>query len=213
MSAPTAATHSPAADAGEQRPRGPFERVVAWLCVLGGAAGLVSAFALTLEKIATISNPGYQPSCDLNPIISCGSVMQSWQGSTFGFPNPLIGLTAYGALITIGVALLAGFRPPRWFWVGLQVGTGLGLLFVFWLIYSSLYSIYALCPYCMVVWVATIVVFWYVTMHNLERGHLGVTGPVAQGLARFHSLGLAVFFLVIIALILQAFWMFWSTLL
>ena len=44
-----------------------------------------------------------------------------------------------------------------------------------WLIFQSLYVIGALCPYCMAVWAVTIPICWYVTLHNLERGHLPVS--------------------------------------
>lgn len=194
---------------------GPLGRGLAWLFLIGGAIGLVSSFALTIEKINKLGNPDYVPSCSVNPIISCGSVMDSPQGALFGFPNPLIGIAAFPVLVTAGVVLLSGFRAPRWFWLGMQLATTLAMIFVHWLIAESLYSITALCPYCLVVWAVTIPVFWYTTLHNVERGHLPVGGarPLAAGLVRFHSLVVVLWFLVIVGLILQAFWSFWSSLL
>jgi len=201
-------------------PAVPLERPLRWLYVLGGVIGFVAAFVLIVEKIEKLTNPGYVPSCSLNPVVSCGSVMDSVQASVFGFPNPLIGVAAFPVVITAGMALLAGFRAPRWFWIGLQLGTTLGMLFIHWLIFQSLYEIHALCPYCMVVWAVTIAMFWYTTLHNLQRGHLRIgagatpssTGPSAV-LARFHSLVLVLWYLLIVVLILQAFWAFWITLL
>jgi hypothetical protein len=55
---------------------------------------------------------------------------------------------------------LAGVTLPRWVWLSLQAGAVFGLLFGHWLIFQSLYEIGALCPYCMVVWVVMITVFW-----------------------------------------------------
>nr|WP_221316635.1 vitamin K epoxide reductase family protein [Saccharopolyspora gloriosae] len=183
-----------------------------WLYLIGGAIGLVAAAALLIEKINKLGNPAYVPSCSFNPIVSCGSVMDSTQAALFGFPNPLIGVAAFPVLITVGAVLLAGFAAPRWFWLGLQLGTALGVVFVHWLIAQSLYEIGALCPYCMVVWVVTIPIFWYTTLHTLSSGHLG--GGVAAGtaLSRFHSLGLVVWYLVIVVLVLQAFWSYWTSL-
>ncbi|WP_397545438.1 vitamin K epoxide reductase family protein [Saccharopolyspora gloriosae] len=187
-------------------------RGLGWLYLIGGAIGLVSAAALLIEKINKLGNPAYVPSCSFNPIVSCGSVMDSTQAALFGFPNPLIGVAAFPVLMAVGAALLAGFAPPRWFWLGLQLGTALGVVFVHWLIVQSLYEIGALCPYCMVVWVVTIPIFWYTTLHTLSSGHLG--GGVAAGnaLSRFHSLGLVVWYLVIVILVLQAFWSYWTSL-
>lgn len=189
-------------------------RGLGWLYVIGGGIGLVAAFALMLEKLAKLANPSYVPTCTLNPVISCGSVMDSPQATAFGFPNPLLGLGGFAVVVTVGVVLLCGFQPPRWFWLGMQAGTTFGVGFVHWLIYSSLYDIGALCPYCMVVWVVTIPIFWYTTLHNLTRGHLTPGHrPAAGGLARYHSLALTIWYLAIVALVLEAFWYYWRTLL
>lgn len=190
-------------------------RGLVWLYVVGGAIGLLASFALMVEKIASLGNPGYVPTCSFNPVVSCGSVMDSPQAAAFGFPNPLIGIVSFAVVITAGVVLLAGFQAPRWFWFGLQLGTTFGVVFVHWLIYQTLYDIGALCPYCMVVWAVTIPMFWYTTLHNVDRGHLpaGPARPAVLGLARIHTLVLVLWYLVIVALIAQAFWSYWTTLL
>ncbi len=45
----------------------------------------------------------------------------------------------------------------------------------------------ALCPYCMVVWVVMIVIFSYLTLANLERGHLPAPRRLVEPLLRVHS--------------------------
>jgi uncharacterized membrane protein len=198
----------------DHAPAGPGPRGLGWLYLIGGGIGFVAAFALMIEKIAKLADPGYVPTCSLNPVVSCGSVMDSPQATAFGFPNPLIGISAFAVVVTIGVVLLSGFQAPRWFWLGMQLGATFGVVFVHWLIYSSLYRIGALCPYCMVVWIVTIPIFWYTTLHNLTRGYLSISRrPVALSVARYHSLALTLWYLAIIALILQAFWLYWTTLL
>ncbi|ARF78034.1 hypothetical protein GCM10010502_69850 [Kitasatospora aureofaciens] len=57
-----------------------------------------------------------------------------------------------------------------WFWLGLQAGTLFGVGFVTWLTDQTLYEIGAVCPYCIVVWIATIPLFWYTTPHNVRHG-------------------------------------------
>ncbi|RRO18369.1 vitamin K epoxide reductase family protein [Saccharopolyspora rhizosphaerae] len=190
------------------RPRG-----LAWLYVVGGAIGFVASFALIVEKVAKLVNPDHVLSCSLNPIVSCGSVMDSPQAALLGFPNPLIGVAAFPVVVASGVALLAGFRPPRWYWWGLQVGTTLAVVFIHWLIVQSLYSIGALCPYCMVVWAVTIPLFWYTTLRNLREGHLGSAGrSLGSALGTLHTVVVVVWYLVIVALILQRFWDYWTSL-
>ncbi|MCA9334489.1 vitamin K epoxide reductase family protein, partial [Candidatus Saccharibacteria bacterium] len=148
-----------------------LNRIYPWILAVGASIGLLAAFVLTMEKIALLSDPGHQLSCSLNPVISCGSVILSDQASAFAFPNPLIGIGAFSALLTIGIAILAGASFKSWFWKGVQAGTIFGIGFVAWLIYQSLYSIGALCLYCMAVWSITWPIFWYTTLYNFREGH------------------------------------------
>lgn len=192
-----------------------LERFLPWLLVIGGAIGLIASFVIMFEKIQLLEDPSYQLACDVNPIVSCGSVMQSEQAEAFGFANPFIGLVAFPVLITIGAAMFAGARFKRWFWLGLQAGTIFGVLFVHWLFYQSVYNIGALCPYCMAVWVVTIATFWYVTLHNLRANHIRLSGKLAgaEAFIQRHSLDvLFVWYLVIAGLIVHHFWYYFSTL-
>ncbi|WP_084678658.1 vitamin K epoxide reductase family protein [Actinopolymorpha alba] len=195
---------------------GPFPRLLPWLLLIGGFIGLAAAFDLTVEKIELLKNPAYVPSCSINPVLSCGSVMTKPQAEVFGFPNPLIGIAGFGVVVAVGAALLAGARFRRWFWIGLQVGVTFGAVFVHWLIFQSLYRIGALCPYCMAVWAVTIPIFWYTTLHNLVQGHLLLPGPArraARALASYHGVVLTCWAIVVIGLIGLRFWDYWSSLL
>jgi uncharacterized membrane protein len=184
-------------------------RGLAWLYVVGGAIGLAGSFVLVIEKLNELANPDYVPTCSINPVVSCGSVMDSAQAAAFGFPNPLIGVAAFPVVVTAGVAMLAGFRPPRWFWLGILVGTTFAVIFIHWLVVQSLYEIGALCPYCVIVWIVTIPLFWYTALHNLTAGNLGGGKSVGAALRRYHSMTLMVWYLVIVVLALQAFWSYW----
>jgi uncharacterized membrane protein len=184
-------------------------RVLPWLLIVCGVIGLACAFIISYEKIQLLKDPGYSVPCNLDPIISCGSVMQSDQAEAFGFPNPFIGLIAFPVVITSGVILLMGARPKRWYMIGLNLGAFLGTVFVHWLFYQSVWNIQALCPWCMVVWVVTIITFWYVTLYNLRAGNLKLP-PAFSGFGAFiqkHHLDiLLVWLLGIAALILHHFW-------
>jgi uncharacterized membrane protein len=105
-----------------------------------------------------------------------------------------------------------GFR--RWFWLGLQAGATLGVVFVHWLIFQSLYRIGALCPYCMVVWAVTVPIFWYVTLHNLHQQHLPLPGRrLVRAGVNYHNVGLTIWTLTLITLIGIRFWTYWTSLL
>ncbi|MGW3039781.1 vitamin K epoxide reductase family protein [Kitasatospora sp. NPDC001159] len=190
-------------------------RAFAILLFLGGLIGLAASAVLTFDKLRILENPSYVPSCNINPVISCGSVMRTEQAEVFGFPNPLLGLAAFGALAAIGAGLLAGAAYRRWFWLGLHAGTALGVVFTHWLIDQALYDIGALCPYCMVVWATVVVLFWYTTLHNLRTGVIPV-GPrmraVVREAARYHWALPVLWAAVIALLVLNRFWYYWSTL-
>lgn len=190
-------------------------RRLALLLSVGGLIGLSAAAVLLVEKIALLEDPTYIPSCSINPILSCGSVMKTSQAEAFGFPNPIIGIIGFAVVTTTGMALLAGAQLKRWYWIGLQAGATFGIGFVHWLIFQSLYRIDALCPYCMVVWLVTIPLFLYVTIHNL-RTATRLPGPVARVVttaADYHGVVLTVWYLAITGLIAQRFWDYWQTLL
>lgn len=208
-----AATTTGSAAAG--RPGLP-DRALALLLVIGGAVGLIAAFVLTVEKIRLIEDPSYVPSCSLNPILSCGSVMSTQQAELFGFPNSLLGIVGFTAVLTAGLALLSGLRPPTWFWAGLQLGVLAGTVLVHWLVFQSLYRIEALCPYCMAVWAVTIPIAWYVTLRNLRAAATRAgasTVRLSRALDRWHSSLLMMWFVTVLALIAERFWSYWSTLL
>jgi uncharacterized membrane protein len=185
-----------------------------YLLIVAGILGFLSAFIIMYDKVQILNNPGFVPSCNLNPIISCGSVMQSDQANAFGFPNPFIGLAAFPMLATVGAAMLAGARFKRWFWLALNAGLLLGIGFVHWLFFQSVYRIGALCPYCMVVWVSTISSFWYVTLYNID--HKNIVLPFdrirqAYGWVRRHHFDLLLLWLLVIAgFILKHFWYYYG---
>jgi uncharacterized membrane protein len=146
------------------------------LLILAGAIGLASSVILVLERIELLRNPRAALSCDFTPFVSCGPVIESWQGSLFGFPNPIIGVAAYVAPIAVGVGLLAGARFARWFWVMFLGGVFLGWIFIMWLFSQAVFVIGTLCVYCMIVWAVHIPLFWFLLAWSLREGKLGAGG-------------------------------------
>ena len=158
-------------------------RPFALLLLVTGVIGWVASAILVLERLALYRDPNHVTSCDINPWVSCGQVMGTWQSELFGFPNPLIGIVAFAVVITTAMAALAGARFGRWYWVGLQVGVTLGTVFVVWLWSQALFAIYILCLYCMIVWAAMIPLFLLLTVRNLAHGVI----PAPPRVVRFAS--------------------------
>ena len=141
--------------------------------IIAGVIGWIAAFALTVEKFALLTDPQESLGCDFSILVQCSANLNSWQGSLFGFPNPIIGLGAWIAPIIVGVALLAGARFDRWFWIAFNVGALGAVVFVGWLISQSIFVLGTLCPWCMVTWLAAIPFFWVVTLRNVSSGVYG----------------------------------------
>jgi uncharacterized membrane protein len=208
----TAATASDAVAPVESSTGGPagvaVRRASALWVLIAGVIGLVAAATLTIEKIELLLDPSYVPSCSLNPVLSCGSVMVTPQAALFGFPNPLIGIGGFTVVVVTGVLAVAKVRLPQWYWTGMAVGTVLATAFVHWLIYQSLYRIGALCPYCMVVWAVTIPLLVVVASIALRP----IAGnAVARGLYQWRWSLTVLWFTALVLLILVRFWDYWST--
>ena len=191
---------------GTPVPRVFTDRGLGILLAVGSAIALLASFQLSLDKIRLLENPDYDPACNFSILMSCKSVINSEQGAAFGFPNPFIGLIGYGIVIAIGVAAASGVRFPRWYWVGTLLGMIFAAGFVHWLAYQSIFEIRVLCPWCMVVWAATIPMFWYTLLHVLSK----LTGAGwVRALQRWHLVPVVVWYLAVAGIILWAFWDFY----
>ncbi|MFJ4231564.1 vitamin K epoxide reductase family protein [Cellulosimicrobium cellulans] len=159
----------------------PFVRPTGWThsrgalfgeMLLFGLLSLTAAFVLSYDAVLLAANPTATLSCDVNTVLSCGRVAQSWQAQVFGFPNAFLGLIAEPIVITTAVAALGGTRFPRWFLFAAQCVYFLGVMFAYWLFYQSMFVIGALCPWCLLITVSTTLVFasllhWNVLEDNL----------------------------------------------
>lgn len=190
---------------------GGWTRGLSVALVVLGAVGLAAAFALAVDKYRILADPQVSLSCDLNPILSCGSVMTTEQAELFGFPNPLLGVIGFSVVVTVGLLSLSA-RLPRWVHGGLALGSLAGLTFVHWLAYQSAFVIGALCPWCMVVWSVTIpIAVW--TTSSFLAGSRGILGRVGRGVWFWRYLVVLLWYAAFVTVALVQFWYFWRTLL
>jgi len=182
--------------------------ILPWSLMSAGVVGLLASFLLAVETINYIRDPKAPLSCSINPIVNCSSVIDTPQGEVLGFMNPLIGVVGFSMLIMFGLALLYKAKFSELIWSGAQAGALLGVVFVHWLIYSSVYVLGSLCPYCMTVWVVTIWIGLHITTYNLKSGLFG-NGPTVKKINKFleqnHLLVLPIWYALIIALIINHF--------
>mgnify|MGYP001298753588 CR=1 FL=1 len=135
-------------------------RAFAIFSIVLGAVGWIASWELLTEYIKVLKSPDYVPNCNVSILVTCGPNMDSWQGSILGFSNTILGVAGFVAPIAVGVALLAGARFAPWFWGLYQVGLLGGFVLVCWLQYQSIVNLGTLCPWCMVVWLVMIPLWW-----------------------------------------------------
>jgi len=151
--------------------------------LLSSLASLVASFVLAVEAITLAENPSAELGCDINAVLSCGTVGSSWQASVFGFPNAFLGLIAEPVVITIAIAALSGVRFKRWFMLAAQLVYTVGLALAYWLFYQAMFNIGALCPWCLLITVATTLVFFEMTRINIRDNNLYLPQRIQQALS------------------------------
>src|SRR5690606_31387723 len=95
----------------------------------------------------------------------------------------------------------AGARFASWFWWVYRVGLFLGIVFIFWLAYQSIFKLGTLCPWCMVVWAVMIPLFFGTVFRPETKGYV----PTSRGVLRvFEALNSWAWVLVLLAYLLIA---------
>lgn len=140
--------------------------------LVGAVFSLLAAFVLSVESIEIAKNPDAKLSCSVNLILNCATVAAHPTSTMFGFPNPFLGLMTEPVVITVAIAGLAGIKFPRRFMFVAQIFYTLGLLFALYLLYLSMFVIGALCPWCLLVTLTTILVWFAITRYNLREDNL-----------------------------------------
>lgn len=149
--------------------------VVAW----------VVSFLLYTEYIGQLSDADPLLSCDLSPFITCGPNLLAPAGNLLGFTNSILGMMAFLGPIFAGVGALASKNGMRaWYWRVFTVFVAAGFALVHWLAFRSVFEFGSLCPWCMVVWLMMIPLFWSVLGWTLSAG---VWGEAPRRLGRVIS--------------------------
>lgn len=160
----------PTAPATALRP--PRGLAIFW--IVAGTMGGVVAFLLYLEYIGQLTDAAPLISCAISPIVTCGPNLLSPGGNLLGFSNSIIGIVLFGGPVYAGVSALAapgGLRPWYWRVYGLFVLGG--FLLVHFFAWRSVFEYGSLCPWCMIVWLVTIPLFWFTLGWSLGDGVWG----------------------------------------
>ncbi|MEK9185938.1 MAG: vitamin K epoxide reductase family protein [Patescibacteria group bacterium] len=176
-----------------------------YIIIACGFVGLMASFLLTVNIIELTKDSSVNLPCNINPFISCTSIINSSQGNIFGFPNPLLGIAGFSFVLATGALTLFGAVPSIKFWKIFTIGTTLAILLVHWFIYQSIFVLGSLCLYCMVTWSATWPIFLF-TINQLFKADDSVGSPTFmrrgfQSFQKNHLAFLVSWYLLIIFLI------------
>ena len=129
------------------------------------AIGLLASFLLAIDGWrALVQGADAELMCAFDAALDCAPAMQLWQAQILGFPNAYLGIFAFATALAISMSMLAGagqgYVTARWLRLGLLIGTALGQLLIFFLMYTTFSSLPALCPWCTVIWIIIWPLLW-----------------------------------------------------
>ncbi|WP_448072400.1 vitamin K epoxide reductase family protein [Georgenia yuyongxinii] len=188
-------------------------RELGWVLTVGGVLGLWAAVMLVLSEIRVAADPGATLACDFNPLVGCGDFISTWQAHVLGPPNAVVGTAAFGAVLAVGLLLLAGARLTRGFWLILTAGVSLGMSWVLWFQLQAFFVIEGLCPYCLVVWTVMIPIFVHVWARSVQGGHVRAGQRLRRTLVLDRWLIVGIWYAVVAIAAVVVFWERWLLLL
>jgi uncharacterized membrane protein len=150
--------------------------------LVGALLSLLASFVLSVEAVQLAANPDVELACSINAVLNCASVGLHESAHMFGFPNAFLGLIAEPVVITVAIAGLSGVRFPRAFMFAAQIGYGLGFIFALTLLYISMFTIQALCPWCLLVSLTTTMVFFAISRYNIRENNLYLPAKIQKSL-------------------------------
>lgn len=173
------------------------------------ALGTFASVQLILAEIELLENPGGRLSCDLNPLIGCGTFLTRWESGVLGFPNSVLGTVGFAGMLALALALLADSRLGRWVWRAMVAWTWGALVFVLWFMSVSFFSVHSLCPWCLVIWLVTIPIVIHVNARAVQGGHVSYSGAVDRVLVADRRILTVVAYALLAAAIIWAYWDKW----
>lgn len=185
-----------------------------YILMFFGLSGLTASIIINTEKVEKIKHPKTVLACDLNPVYSCGNVIDSKRSKTLGIANELIGTAMFSGIFAVGLMTLAGSKPKKWFWqlfFFAMIAFSLATLFLW---HESVYVIGSLCIFCSTVWFSG----WAITMSLFswlydQKYFANAQKDVAEVLAYVRKYNVAVWLsvmLLLVAFTLKHFWYYYG---
>lgn len=175
------------------------------LVLISSTIALIASFTLSVDAWVLAANPGAVLDCDINSVISCSKVANTWQANLLGFPNAYLGLMFEPVVLAVAAAGISGVKFPRWYMLAAQLIYTIALLFAWWLFFQSSFVIHSLCPWCLLITIFTSITFFSLLHINIRDDNLFLPRPLqraaeAMTRARFTEIG-AVFLVLMVAVV------------
>lgn len=179
----------------EERPLIGWRHSAWWtylVMLVASAVALGASFVLAAETLQLARHPESTLGCDVNSVVSCSAVAQSWQAEIvkFGglsYPNAFFGIAAESVFVTVAVIGMAKIAVPRWFAACTWFGGLAALAYAYWLFSQSMFVIQALCPWCLTLMFSTTIQFMALSHATVAVRKLPAK---ATGLRTYYRLGI-----------------------
>jgi len=145
------------------------------ILTIGSFIGLIASFWQAAERVHMLKYPTAILNCNLSPVVDCSGVLGNKWAALFGFPNAFLGIVMFTILFTAGLLLMSGGEFTKKFHKFILAVSVILILFSVWFFGISLYVIGKVCIFCLVIWAASIPIFWYgllyySAMHAKQHG-------------------------------------------
>lgn len=120
---------------------------------------VLSVFGVVVSVYLTIDHFSAETTllCPANATLNCAKVTESAQSKFLGIPVAVLGLAFFIGMVIL--TLPAMWRAGRKVDLARLIVAGGGVAFVIWLVYAEIAIIRAICLWCTVVHVITVVIF------------------------------------------------------
>lgn len=175
--------------------------------IITAILSLIAAFNLSIDAVELAKNPNTHLNCSINVVINCATVANSKYASLFGFPNSFIGMMVEPIFIVIAIAMLMGTKFSKKFMFATEISAICALIFAFGLFFISSFIIHVLCPWCMLVFISTIIMFFAISRYNIRENNLFLSSKLEKRSNNYidkdyDKLTLAIIIVIILAFII-----------
>jgi len=172
------------------------------LLVGASSIGLIASFWQAAERVTMLKNPGGELSCNINPVVDCGSVLGDNLAAVFGPPNAFIGMVVFTMLLAFGLQRLTGGSWSSFVQKLVVVLSKVMFLFSAWFFWVSLYSLGTVCIFCMFIWAVSVPIGIYGVKDYLEsqKKLKGLYSKINNFLQKHHFTVLVTIYSVMIIL-------------